>query len=187
MFVYGIYIWGCAWEKTTGELQDAPPRSGYATLPVVHLTCWPANEKPILQDSNRASETYQCPVYASRIATRETIMELDVRREGIPSTRWALRGLSATIRPYWTQDVRVLWIDYQVLMCCYSLRYSVSCYKIVCYCEDFKIYDILFSLQTVFIIFMSLSCSIVERPCFLFGVCWMVCQKDGGKDEKIYC
>ncbi|XP_060567478.1 dynein axonemal heavy chain 5-like [Ruditapes philippinarum] len=100
MFVYGIYIWGCAWEKTTGELQDAPPRSGYATLPVVHLTCWPANEKPILQDSNRAAETYQCPVYASRIATREPIMELDVRREGIPSARWSLRGLSATIRPY---------------------------------------------------------------------------------------
>ncbi|XP_053397319.1 dynein axonemal heavy chain 5-like isoform X6 [Mercenaria mercenaria] len=100
MFVYGIYIWGCAWEKTTGELQDAPPRSGYATLPVVHLTCWPANEKPILQDSNRAAETYQCPVYASRIATRDPIMELDVRREGIPSARWSLRGLSATIRPY---------------------------------------------------------------------------------------
>lgn len=100
MFVYGIYIWGCAWEKTTGELQDAPPRSGYATLPVVHLTCWPVNEKPIMQDSNRAAETYQCPVYASRIATRDPIMELDVRREGIPSARWSLRGLSATIRPY---------------------------------------------------------------------------------------
>ncbi|XP_052807484.1 dynein axonemal heavy chain 5-like isoform X7 [Mya arenaria] len=100
MFVFGIYIWGCAWDKTTGELQDAPPKSGYATLPVVHLTCWPSNEKPLLQDSNRAAENYQCPVYASRIATREQIMELDVRREGIPSTRWALRGLSATIRPY---------------------------------------------------------------------------------------
>ncbi|KAL4232681.1 hypothetical protein ACF0H5_007369 [Mactra antiquata] len=100
MFVYGIYIWGCAWEKTTGELQDAPPRSGYATLPVVHLTCWPCNEKPIMQDNNRAAETYQCPVYASRIATRDPIMELDVRREGIPSARWSLRGLSATIRPY---------------------------------------------------------------------------------------
>ena len=100
MFVYGIYIWGCAWEKTTGELQDAPPRSGYATLPVVHLTCWPQHEKPLLQDGNRATETYQCPVYPSRISTREPIMEMDVRREGIAATRWALRGLSATIRPY---------------------------------------------------------------------------------------
>lgn len=100
MFVYGIYMWGCAWEKTTGELQDAPPRSGYATLPVVHLTCVLMSEKPALQDPNRAAETYQCPVYPSRIAARESIMEMDVRREGISASRWALRGLSATIRPY---------------------------------------------------------------------------------------
>ncbi|XP_076466964.1 uncharacterized protein LOC143298129 [Babylonia areolata] len=100
MFVFGIYVWGCAWEKTTGELQDSPPRIGCAALPVVHLTCWPASDKPTGQDSTRASETYQCPVYHSRIAPREVVMELDVRREGIPATRWALRGLSATIRPY---------------------------------------------------------------------------------------
>ncbi|KAK3577475.1 hypothetical protein CHS0354_032326 [Potamilus streckersoni] len=100
MFVYGIYMWGCAWEKTTGELQDAPPRSGYATLPVVHLTCVLMSEKPALQDPNRAAETYQCPVYPSRIAARESVMEIDVRREGISASRWALRGLSATIRPY---------------------------------------------------------------------------------------
>ncbi|XP_067674368.1 uncharacterized protein [Haliotis asinina] len=100
MFVFGIYVWGCAWEKTTGELQDTPPRTGCASLPVVHVTCWPVNEKPLLQDSTRASETYQCPVYHSRIASREPVMEMDVRREGIPATRWAFRGLSATIRPY---------------------------------------------------------------------------------------
>ncbi|XP_025098007.1 LOW QUALITY PROTEIN: dynein gamma chain, flagellar outer arm-like [Pomacea canaliculata] len=100
MFVHGIYIWGCTWEKTTGELQDSPPRTSCAALPVVHLTCWPAGEKPIVQDSTRATETYQCPVYHSRIAPREVVMEMDVRRDGIPATRWALRGLSATIRPY---------------------------------------------------------------------------------------
>ncbi|XP_070190368.1 uncharacterized protein [Littorina saxatilis] len=100
MFVFGIYVWGCTWEKTTGELQDSPPRTGCAALPVVHLTCWPASDKPTGQDSTRASETYQCPVYHSRIAPREVVMEMDVRREGIPATRWALRGLSATIRPY---------------------------------------------------------------------------------------
>ncbi|KAL5010133.1 hypothetical protein ScPMuIL_012438 [Solemya velum] len=100
MFVHGIYIWGCAWEKTVGELQDAPPRSGYATLPVVHLTCVPCVEKTFVQDATKATETYQCPVYPSRIAMRDPILEMDLRREGISATRWALRGLSATIRPY---------------------------------------------------------------------------------------
>ncbi|CAL1527205.1 unnamed protein product [Lymnaea stagnalis] len=100
MFVWGIHLWGCAWEKTTGELQDLPPRSGCASLPVVHVTCWPVNEKPCMLDSTKASETYQCPVYHSRLARQEVILELDVRREGIPASRWALRGLAATVRPY---------------------------------------------------------------------------------------
>lgn len=101
MYIYGIYIWGCAWEKTTTELMDSPPKSpGYATIPVVQLYCIPANEKPTVLDPTKAYETYQCPVYPSRIAPRDPILEMDVRRENIPATRWALRGLSATLRPY---------------------------------------------------------------------------------------
>ena len=100
MFVFGVYMWGCAWEKTTGDLQDAAPRHSCTALPVIHLTCWPASEKPILQDPIRAAEVYACPVYQSRISQRETIMELDVTHTGIQATRWALRGLSATIRQY---------------------------------------------------------------------------------------
>ncbi|BFZ10055.1 hypothetical protein BsWGS_13094 [Bradybaena similaris] len=100
MFVWGLYIWGCAWERTTGEMQDLPPRNGCTPLPVVHVTCTPVSEKPNWQDHARASETYQCPVYHSRQARREVILEIDVRKEGIPAFRWPLRGLSATIRPY---------------------------------------------------------------------------------------
>ncbi|OWF37572.1 Dynein heavy chain 5, axonemal [Mizuhopecten yessoensis] len=100
MFVYGIHMWGCAWEKTTMELQDTPPRSGFSSLPVVHVNCYPINEKPLLQDPVKAAEVYQCPVYASRLSKREPIMEMDFKREGYPATRWALRGLSCTIRNY---------------------------------------------------------------------------------------
>lgn len=100
MFVWGIHVWGCAWDRTTGELQDLPPRTSFAALPVVHVTCLPAGEKPNNQDSVQSSETYQCPVYHSRQARQEVVLELDVRKEGIPASRWALRGLSATIRPH---------------------------------------------------------------------------------------
>ncbi|XP_023932050.1 dynein heavy chain 8, axonemal-like [Lingula anatina] len=100
MFVFGLYMWGCAWEKTTGELLDLPPKHGCTPLPVVHITCWPQSEKPNIQDPTRAAETYACPLFHSRTAPRDPIMEIDVRRENIPATRWALRGLSATIRPY---------------------------------------------------------------------------------------
>ena len=82
------------------ELQDAPPRAGYSSLPVVHVNCYPINDKPLLQDPVRAAEVFQCPVYASRFSKRDPIMEMDFKREGYQSTRWSLRGLSCTIRNY---------------------------------------------------------------------------------------
>ncbi|CAH1799095.1 unnamed protein product [Owenia fusiformis] len=100
MFVFGLFMWGCSWEKTTGELQDSAPRHACTALPVIHVTCWPQHDKPIIQDPARALEIYQCPVYQSRISQREPIMEVDVRHENVASSRWALRGLSATVRPY---------------------------------------------------------------------------------------
>ncbi|KAF6038218.1 hypothetical protein EB796_003489 [Bugula neritina] len=100
MFVHGIYIWGASWEKTTGELIDAPPRHGCTALPVIHVTCWPLSEKPSMQDPVKVNETYQCPVFPSRLTAREPIFEIDLRHDSIPATRWALRGLSATVRPF---------------------------------------------------------------------------------------
>ena len=110
MFVFGIYLWGCAWDKATGELQDLPLKAAGSSqpvsvmsctaLPVVHVTCWPQSDKPLLQDGQRASEVYSCPVYQSRIAPRESIFELDLWHTGVSSTKWALRSLSATIRQY---------------------------------------------------------------------------------------
>ncbi len=58
MFVFGLYLWGCAWEKTTGDLQDSAPKQACTTLPVVHLTCWPAADKPMLQVSTINSLTH---------------------------------------------------------------------------------------------------------------------------------
>ena len=105
MFVFGIYLWGVAWEKTTGELLDMPPKQTCASLPVIHLTCWPQGEKPT-GDSTKQSEIYACPVYHSRhlhasgAGPQKPILEIDLQHSGIPASRWGLRGLSATIRPY---------------------------------------------------------------------------------------
>lgn len=100
MFVYGIYLWGCAWEKTTGDLLDAPPKSGPTPLPVVHIVALPQTEKVSLNDPVRAAVSYSCPCYSSRICQREPVMLLDVDNKDVPSTRWPLRGLSSTLRPF---------------------------------------------------------------------------------------
>jgi len=100
MFVYGIYLWGCAWEKTTGDLLDAPPKLGPTPLPVVHIVALPQIEKASLNDPVRAAVSYSCPCYSSRICQREPVMLLDVDNKDVPSTRWPLRGLSSTLRPF---------------------------------------------------------------------------------------
>ncbi|XP_033124639.1 dynein heavy chain 8, axonemal-like [Anneissia japonica] len=99
MFVYGIYIWGCTWEKTTGELQDLAPRHGPTPLPIIHIICIPASEKQIVTEPTRY-ETFSCPVYPTRVSPREPVFLMDVRHDSIPPSRWSLRGLAATIRPF---------------------------------------------------------------------------------------
>ncbi|XP_028415382.1 dynein heavy chain 8, axonemal-like isoform X2 [Dendronephthya gigantea] len=100
IFVYGLYMWGCAWEKTTGDLMDAAPRHGPTPLPVIHLTVVPQSEKHTLHDPQKAAVSYSCPCYPSRICSREPVLQLDIDNKDVSASRWALRGLCATLRPF---------------------------------------------------------------------------------------
>ena len=57
-------------------------------------------------DFARAQETFSCPVFHSRhyLQHKESacdpLLSIDMRHEGITATRWALRGVVATLRPY---------------------------------------------------------------------------------------
>uniref|UniRef100_A0A8W8JG58 Dynein heavy chain C-terminal domain-containing protein n=1 Tax=Magallana gigas TaxID=29159 RepID=A0A8W8JG58_MAGGI len=61
VYIHGIHLWGCSIEKTTNEFHDQASRQGYVPLPVLHLQCYPVNEKPALQEPS-----FQCPLYGSR-------------------------------------------------------------------------------------------------------------------------
>eukprot|EP00794_Sanderia_malayensis_P000407 gene407-1042_t len=100
LFIYGIYLWGCSWEKTIGELQDASPKSGPSLLPVIHVTAIPYSEKPSLVDAQKSQFCYECPCYASRVSERDPLFLVDIEHKDIPGTRWPLRGISCTLRPF---------------------------------------------------------------------------------------
>ncbi len=103
MFIYGLYLWGCHWDKGSGELIDASVRmkEGYMPLPVIFLTCWPESEKPILNDSPKAADLYKCPVYLNhRERNNGSILELDMYHTGVQPQKWAMRGVCATLKPY---------------------------------------------------------------------------------------
>ncbi|XP_018096048.2 dynein heavy chain 5, axonemal [Xenopus laevis] len=100
IFIYGIHIWGVLWNKTDSEVVDSPPKQALNTLPVIYLQCLPISEKPGIGDTLRGLETYNCPVYSSTTYVREPIFHVDIHKENIASSRWALRGMKATIHPF---------------------------------------------------------------------------------------
>ncbi|KAG8444848.1 hypothetical protein GDO86_009850 [Hymenochirus boettgeri] len=100
IFIYGVYIWGVLWNKTDLEVVDSPPKQILNTLPVIHLQCLPISDKYVGSDVPKGSDSYMCPVYLSSDSVREPIFHIDVHKENIASSRWALRGLKATIHPF---------------------------------------------------------------------------------------
>ncbi|XP_073445808.1 uncharacterized protein [Dendrobates tinctorius] len=99
IFVHGVHLWGVNWNKTDGEIVDSPPKHCLNVLPVIHLQCLPTSEKSGIHDTYK-SDTYQCPVYCSSTSIREPVFNLDIHKENVSCSRWALRGMKATIHPF---------------------------------------------------------------------------------------
>ncbi|KAM5165175.1 dynein axonemal heavy chain 5-like [Mantella aurantiaca] len=100
MFIYGVHIWGIFWNKTDGEIVDSPQKQSLNTLPVIHVQCLPISEKYGIHDTPKLSDVYMCPVYLSSTSAKHSVFTLDIHKENIASSRWALRGMKATIHPF---------------------------------------------------------------------------------------
>ncbi|XP_077343463.1 dynein axonemal heavy chain 5-like [Lithobates pipiens] len=99
MFVYGVHIWGIFWNKTDGEIVDSPQKS-LNTLPIIHVQCLPSSEKSGISDNPKVSDAYMCPVFLSLTSDKQPVFNLDIHKENIAGSRWALRGMKATIHPF---------------------------------------------------------------------------------------
>ncbi|KAG9493712.1 hypothetical protein GDO78_001536 [Eleutherodactylus coqui] len=99
IFIHGVHLWGVHWNKTDGEIVDSPPKNSLNILPVIHLQCLPTSEKSGIQDTQK-TDPYLCPVYFSLTSIREPVFNLGIYKENIDGSRWALRGMKATIHPF---------------------------------------------------------------------------------------
>ena len=97
-----MYLWGCHFEKSTSELIDSTPKNKEVciSLPVIHLTCWPESEKPFVNDPNKVQDLYACPVYMARNKRDETVFHIDMWHSGVAPSKWAMRGVCCTLKPY---------------------------------------------------------------------------------------
>lgn len=107
MFIYGVYVWGCAWDKMSGsgEILDVCPRSPYmSALPVIHVQAVLRDQQALHtgQETPVGPQPFSCPCYHSRSSREDgPVLMLDVpRNEDVPTSRWSLRGMFATLQPF---------------------------------------------------------------------------------------
>jgi dynein heavy chain, axonemal len=102
MFIYGLYLWGCHWEKGSSELVDVPTKSkeAFTNLPVIHLTCWSESDKPLLNDPNKAPYLYKCPAYMTRNQRNQSILDIDLINSNNLPSKWSMRGVCCTLKPF---------------------------------------------------------------------------------------
>ena len=106
MFLYGMYLWGTHFEKSTSlDLSDTPPRSVCPSgLPIVHLTIRDPSFLPL---NNTTSETkppftYYAPCYFSRNQCHQTppLFYVKTISNDVNATKWSLRNMFCTLRPF---------------------------------------------------------------------------------------
>ena len=116
--MYGAYLWGCGYEKTTNlDLQDIPPKTQVPSmLPVLHLSVVPhtsttAAEFPtqtgtvatVTAGEFKGPHVHHCPCFVSnsrRDVVREVLFTLTVTNSEVTPLKWATRNLICTLRPF---------------------------------------------------------------------------------------
>jgi dynein heavy chain len=94
VYVHGLYLDGCGWNKKDSKLVDAPPKVLYIPIPCMHVNA--------VQKASKKYEylVYECPVYERKdprkrgmtAAQPNFVFSPEIRTEEHPS-KWILRGV----------------------------------------------------------------------------------------------
>ena len=88
IYVHGLFLDGCRWDKQGNKLADSTPKVMHAALPVLLVTGILASEKKTDMYS------YACPCYKNpKRGGNNFIFAVDLRSED-PPQKWILRGVS---------------------------------------------------------------------------------------------
>ena len=88
IYVHGLFLDGCRWDKPGNKLVDSTPKVIYSELPVLLVTGCLAAEK------KADAYSYACPCYANpKRGGLNFIFTVDLRSED-PPQKWILRGVA---------------------------------------------------------------------------------------------
>lgn len=88
VYIYGLFLDGCKWDKGKDRLVDSDPKVLYAQLPVIHIGA-------VLGVNKRFSpnEVYSCPLYKTPKRTGLNFVTAIELRTDEPPFKWVLRGV----------------------------------------------------------------------------------------------
>jgi dynein heavy chain, axonemal len=96
VYVYGLSMEGGRWDKATGSIVEAEPKTLYASFPVLHVSTIP---KIVNEDSRRANggslAFYQCPLYRYPCRTeRYRVFTPLIPIKGTSPDHWVFRNVA---------------------------------------------------------------------------------------------
>lgn len=87
VYIYGLYLDGCAWNAKENRLVDPEPKKLYHPLPLLYVT-------GVLASQKRTENQFSCPCYTIKKRTGlNFIASFDLRTEEPPS-KWVIRGVA---------------------------------------------------------------------------------------------
>uniref|UniRef100_A0A7S4MJ94 Dynein heavy chain n=2 Tax=Prymnesium polylepis TaxID=72548 RepID=A0A7S4MJ94_9EUKA len=89
IYIYGLFLDGCKWDKGKGELTDSDPKVIYSPLPVLHIAATGSVDKTKQRDT-----IYAAPVYRAPKRTGLNFITAVNLKTGEGSMKWVLRGVA---------------------------------------------------------------------------------------------
>jgi len=88
IYIYGLFLDGCKWDKGRQSLVDSDPKVLYAPLPILWISATGSVDKTKVRDT-----IYECPVYRAPKRTGLNFITSVKLKSDEGSVKWVLRGV----------------------------------------------------------------------------------------------
>jgi dynein heavy chain len=93
VYVYGLFLDGCAWSKQDNSLVESDPKKLFSPLPVLYITAVTSNQKRGSSGEYGPYGAYSCPLYKyPRRTDLHLICVVDLPTREARPQHWELRG-----------------------------------------------------------------------------------------------
>ena len=89
VYIYGLYLDGCRWDKGKDALNDSDPKVIYAPLPLLWISATGSIDRSKVKDN-----FYDCPVYRAPRRTGMNFITSVKLKAAEGSMKWVLRGVA---------------------------------------------------------------------------------------------